>query len=454
MKKRNNKKALAIAFMIVCLTSLFPLNSYSQEDSTWVVLDSVSVDSISIDSIYGEDDVPIFLNMDSESSARVDSLAQSRFHINIETGPKYALFDCRSDSVIADSMDVLTYSHSVVVADSSSYCYFYFEKGLMNGLIGLSMDGYNKVTISQYNPKYVASLDECTTIDSLLTKKCRELLLNGMKSIDGFYGQLAVVDVPTGQLKAWVALRQNDNKYEDDVLLKYRLAADHLLLPISVAYAMVNGNVSFEDSVDVGGGIYETSKGERILDHNWRAGGYGKMTYLQGLERKSNVAMYKAIEKVDSTLRWSNYDRIFEEASAMDMAAGVSSMYWYGDYILWPSLIGDSVTKEPNTDYSPKFQEYVRKIMTDVNKGDGIQAKVAPKNVSLAGLYGGTTNLETKQDGTVAQLAFGGCFPADNPRYAIGTFIDKSPKGIIIYPQLSVVVNGVIDWLNTNRINK
>lgn len=72
--------------------------------------------------------------------------------------------------------------------------YFYAEKGIEQGIIGVYGNNNQTLGIWHDNPEYVGNLDECTTIDTAISKKCKSLLQKGMKTLDGTYGQIAVID--------------------------------------------------------------------------------------------------------------------------------------------------------------------------------------------------------------------------------------------------------------------
>jgi cell division protein FtsI (penicillin-binding protein 3) len=68
-----------------------------------------------------------------------------------------------------------------------------------------------------------------------------------------------------------------------------------LLCAVDVYNALSAGKVSLTDTVDVGEGIL-VMDGDTIMDHNWVRGGYGKITLLDGVAHKSNIAVVKALQ--------------------------------------------------------------------------------------------------------------------------------------------------------------
>lgn len=113
-----------------------------------------------------------------------------------------------------------------------------------------------------------------------------------MKTLDGTYGQIAVIDAQNGRLKAWVALEKKDNGFSDAKLLR-NVFSPRSITTIGTAAVLADIDANLEDSIDAGNGVYDTEDGLKIRDHNWHTGGYGKMTVREALVKKSNVAMYK-----------------------------------------------------------------------------------------------------------------------------------------------------------------
>lgn len=164
---RHISKSLTL-IILGCLVSLFPIKAYSQTDYVEAV-DSVEMSDEDMDSLAN---VPIFLG-EGRASCETDSVIQARYIIEQIPGKKFTLYDGLKDTFVVDNMDHLEYNYSFVASDSIVYSYFNFEKGIMRGLIGICTDNNEKVIMSEYNPKYVVDISECTTIDSVITEKYR-----------------------------------------------------------------------------------------------------------------------------------------------------------------------------------------------------------------------------------------------------------------------------------------
>ena len=84
----------------------------------------------------------------------------------------------------------------------------------------------------------------------------------------------------------------------------------------------------------------------------------------------------------------------------------------------------------------------IRAIAIGMFKERGIQHKRAPKNVELAGVY------NVADDGTEQTFTFVGCFPANNPRYAVSMVVQSKHKLPASPAMVSDKVNELIEWLN------
>lgn len=126
----------------------------------------------------------------------------------------------KHENVTNIEYDDLSFSRRHIADDNTEIFYFYAEKGIEQGIIGVYGNNNQTLGIWHDNPEYVGNLDECTTIDTAISKKCKSLLQKGMKTLDGTYGQIAVIDAQNGSLKAWVALEKKDNGFSDAKLLR------------------------------------------------------------------------------------------------------------------------------------------------------------------------------------------------------------------------------------------
>ena len=171
-------------------------------DSVWV--DSVEGDSVALAEEFKSD-------YDSEEDkARMDSLIQARYVI-VSMNGKYGIYDReKNDSVTAVDMDNIEYSHYFQPEDSMCFCYFYYEKGLQCGKIGIIMNDNTKMEAFADNPRLVGKHEEFPAIDSLILVRSYDVLSDCMAAIDGIKGQVAVIDAKTADVLALGALENAD----------------------------------------------------------------------------------------------------------------------------------------------------------------------------------------------------------------------------------------------------
>ena len=171
-------------------------------DSVWV--DSVEGDSVALAEEFKSD-------YDSEEDkARMDSLIQARYVI-VSMNGKYGIYDReKNDSVTAVDMDNIEYSHYFQPEDSMCFCYFYYEKGLQCGKIGIIMNDNTKMEAFADNPRLVGNVEDFPAIDSLISERSYDVLSDCMAAIDGIKGQVAVIDAKTADVLALGALENAD----------------------------------------------------------------------------------------------------------------------------------------------------------------------------------------------------------------------------------------------------
>ena len=408
-----------MTMVLALLLSVIGMDVCAQEvaDSVWV--DSVEVDSVALDEEFKSD------YDTGEDRARMDSCIQARYVIVAKNG-KYGIYDReKNDSVTAVDMDNIEYSHYFQPEDGMCFCYFYYEKGLQCGKIGINMNDNTKMEAFADNPRLVGKQEEFPAIDSLVSAHCYEVLSECMTAIDGIQGQVAVIDARTSDVLAWGALEQVEGDIVYAPLLK-RLCSSETYMPFVAADCLAQSNTSLEDSIDTGQGILVLNDSVRIRDHNWRRGGYGMLTYRQALLNKSRVGMYHAMmTRPDGMDYWKYATDQTKNTNAMELATVVNNIFHL-----------DSVN------VSAERRGNIRAIAIGMFKEGGIQHKRAPKDVELAGVY------NVADDGTEQTFTFVGCFPANNPKYAVSMVVQRKHKLPASPAMVSDRVNELIEWLN------
>ncbi len=408
----------------------------------------VVADTIDAEEAFGKKHVT---QVPLEQCNQIDTCSVTKFAIVTKDG-KQGIYDLeKHENVTEIDLDVAGFSRRYVSEDGIEVFYFYVEKGIERGTIGVVGENNQTVGVWMDNPEYVAKLNECTTIDSMITQKCQEVLFEGLKSLNGTYGQVAVIDAQTGRLKSWVALEKDAENYAESKLLK-QACSPRLLTLVGTTPMLADINGSLNDKMDLCGGIYNIGDSISIRDHNWRSGGYGVMTCRQALTHKSNVAMFKIllVNRGDDAFGiWKQMTSDEKQTNAMELAAIFDSAY-QRNILTFPTLQGDSITEETYNNITLLGRKYLKEVLIGLNKDDGIQAKYAPKKVELAGVYGSYQGKELENgEHELAEMSFVGVFPAKKPRYALAVFFNR-PNEPTYGPKdfANSIVNKLIEWLS------
>ena len=134
-----------------------------------------------------------------------------------------------------------------------------------------------------------------STVNLLLQNSVDSLLKQGMGEYGATEGMAIVVETSTGNLRAMVGLKENSGKLVSDTTLFSKARETFLFRSASLLAALETGNVSLDDMFDTYAGIDVVGQ-DTIYDHNWRKGGYGELTLLQGLAYNSSIAIDKAVD--------------------------------------------------------------------------------------------------------------------------------------------------------------
>lgn len=242
--------------------------------------------------------------------------------------------------------------------------------------------------------------EQVSTIDQTLQVRVDSILQNKLSELDVTIGQVIVMEVQTGEIKASVG--------SDSILQE-----SGLVCTVSLLAALETGKVKLSDTVDVADGVLAIGK-DTLCDHNWHRGGYGKITVEQGFGVASNIANYKIVKKV------------FENEQAFSEALAKYG-YQVKDTSLVYNPLGYGILTTPLQNLT--FFNSIAKSNTAIKEAleysvsDGLAKPAQSDRVKVAGATG-TIQLP---NGKYA-IEFCGYFPADNPKYSVIVTINK--KGL------------------------
>ena len=305
-----------------------------------------------------------------------------------------------------------------------------------------------------------------STIDSTLQVNATSILEEKLSEINAQSGQVIVMEVQSGQIKALVGLTRKDSANYQSCENFSVWQSTGLMHPISLLAALETGKVKLSDKVDTGNGIYQV-QGRELKDHNWHRGGYGELTVQEGLAASSNIAIYKTMEKAFGNNPQSYFDLLANMSYGKpDSITGIANLKpahfitpkdnnWTKTAFVWssigynqhvspiqiltfynaianngkmiqPQLYKDSVVViNPQIANRASIDSLKKALVFNVTNGLGQPAK--SDKVLVAGMQG-TSSLSTNEDSTKDMYAveFCGYFPTDNPKYSIIVSINKT----------------------------
>lgn len=295
-------------------------------------------------------------------------------------------------------------------------------------------------------------------IDSTLQVNTTSILEEKLSEINAQSGQVIVMEVQTGHIKALVGLIKKDNTDYQSCENFSVWQSTGLMHPISLLAALETGKVKLSDKVDTGNGIYQVH-GRELKDHNWHRGGYGELSVQEGLTVSSNIATYKTMEKAFDDNPQTFFDLLANMSYGKpDSINGIGSLQPYkiieknipwncigykqlispiqvltfynaianNGKMIQPQLYKDSVVViNPQIATRASIDSLKKALVLNITDGLGQPAK--SDKVVVAGMQG-TSSLSTNKDSTKDMYAveFCGYFPADNPKYSIIVTINKT----------------------------
>lgn len=306
-------------------------------------------------------------SLDSKKASLEHRIA-TKYRI-IESGGKYGVYDTEIQQHVTEvDMDYLEYSHSAQPEEDMSFCYYYFERGLMYGKIGINMNDNSTMEIAKENPMYVASLDACTTIDSSMQEKCGDALQSCLQELDGSYGQIAVLDASSAHLLAWTAMQKDSTGFNKAPLLR-KFCSNRILKPVTILNC-----AGLEDCNEVE--AFEFEKGEPC----------------------------------SNAMEW----------------ASLFNYFYHAHHLMIPLMDGDSVYTNTKFVYPDSV---LMKFRENTLRNAGLK-DVAYMSLTDTKSYAGVYDQLLTSNGQT-ESSFVGCVPAIQPKYCICMIIYKDEADVI-----------------------
>ena len=310
---------------------------------------------------------------------------------------------------------------------------------------------------------------EGTTISPALQHAADSLLNDKLTEINGLQGQVIIMNVQTGEILAMAGRERNfEGKFQPCQNFAYQQELGSLMKTASLLIALETGKAHLSDIVDVGNGVWQIDDDRIIKDHNWRRGGYGKVTLDRALEVSSNIGISKTIWSLFKGHEQDYFNKLdsmsFGQPSSIEGINGLrASIYsspkdsdWVNKDILWSAIgynrkiapiqmltfynaianngkmvkptlmpgttevINEQIAKKENIALMQQTLEHV--------VSQGLGRKAGSYIIQVAGKTATSqVNEYYEGDNTVSeyQLAFCGFFPADAPKYSMIVSMNK-----------------------------
>lgn len=331
-----------------------------------------------------------------------------------------------------------------------------------------------------------------STIDSTLQTNAIAILGSKLSEINAQSGQVIVMEVQSGQIKALVGLTRKDSVNYQPCENFSVWQSTGLMHPISLLAALETGKVKLSDKVDTGNGIYQV-QGRELKDHNWHRGGYGELTVQEGLAASSNIATYKTMEKAfgdnpqtffdllanmdygkpDSINgianlkpahfvtpkdnNWAKSDFAWSSIGYNQQISPIQILTFYNAIanngkMIQPQLYKDSVVVINPQIASRASIDSLKKALV-FNITDGLCQPAKSDKVLVAGMQG-TSSLSTNEDSTKDMYAveFCGYFPTGNPKYSIIVSINKTGLPASGGLMAGDVFKKIVDYINNREV--
>ena len=327
-------------------------------------------------------------------------------------------------------------------------------------------------------------------VDSLLNAQMTEIG-------NCLQGQAIVMEVQTGEILAMVGLERNfEGKFQPCKNFVYQQELGSLMHTVSLLAMLESCKVKLDEVVDAGNGLYEVGNGMWMKDHNWRRGGYEKITLHRALEVSSNIGIGKAVDKAFGNNQQQFFDLLekmnFGQPDNIEGIDGMNPISYsspkdreWANWKLWWSAIGYERKIAPiqmltfynaianngkmvkptlktgeieiiNSQIASQTNIDSMQVVLENVVSQGLGRKAGTPILRVAGKTGTSQVNEYDYYNEVGtplaeyQLAFCGYFPADEPKYSIIVSMNKLGLPASGGGMAGVVFHNIVEWMITH----
>lgn len=332
------------------------------------------------------------------------------------------------------------------------------------------------------------------TINPRLQQVADSLLTAQLEEIIGEQGQVIVMEVQTGEIKAIAGReRRFDGSYQPCVNFCYSQLPGSTVKTASLLAALETGKAKLTDKINTQSGIWDAD-GTLIKDHNWRRGGYGVITLDRVMEVSSNIGICKTIQKVFKGDEQHYFDLLeemsFGQPDSIEGLEGLTPISfispkdssWVNKRLLW-NAIGYEQEMAPiqtltfynaianngkmvkptlrsgNTEVineqiaSPENIKLMQQVLYNV-VAQGLGRKAGSLRISVAGKTGTAILSPVYTDEEIIEyhLSFCGYVPADRPKYSIIVSLNKLGLPASGGGMAGPVFHEIVEWMIDNNM--
>ena len=318
-------------------------------------------------------------------------------------------------------------------------------------------------------------------------------LLNAeLTLIDGLQGQAIVMEVETGEILAMVGReRKFDGTFQTCENFAYQQELGSVAKAASLLAVLETGKMKLSDEMETAGGVWPVDEGLLMRDHNWRRGGYGKISLERVLAVSSNIGMGQAVDKAFHDNQQQFFDLLdkmsFGQPDSIEGISGLKPSSYsspkdsdWSKWKIWWSAIGferkmapiqmltfynaianDGKMVKPtlktgkveiiNPQIASKANIDSMQMALEHVVSQGLGKKAGSPFVMVAGKTG-TSQVqvyEFGEDSSVDEylLSFCGYFPANKPKYSIIVSLNKLGLPASGGGMAGVLFHDIVEWM-------
>lgn len=318
-----------------------------------------------------------------------------------------------------------------------------------------------------------------STIDSTIQSLCDDVLEYRMKEFRADEGQVIVMDVKTGEIRAISHFVLEQDTLFDLVPADY-IADDGvpaMIAPASVLACLETGKIDTTTLINTQNGICNI-KGKEVKDHNWRIGGFETLNIPGIIYNHSNIGLCKMIDtcfhdnpkaylsalakvgfgkpvatqlvssqpqyslsEPNNPLAWVGKD---QQVSTLQLLTFYNAIANDG-IMVSPTLTKGNVKTIKNKIADIK---HVKELKTILRKHvtEGKRNLAQSRKIAIAGYRADDFDVEDMDEGTTYQGQFCGFFPYEHPRYTI--IVSWKMQGKLYGRSCSVIAHHIAEGMN------